>query len=435
MTYSEAADYILELPKFTTKNKPEHTKEFLARLGNPQSEFKVIHVAGTNGKGSVCTYLNAMLLAQKEKVGLFVSPHLVKMNERIKINGEDIQDEEFLNVFNIVLETVRKMADEGLPHPTFFEFLFGMAVVAFHRAGVSYAVLETGLGGRLDATNQVEKPAAVIITSIGYDHMAILGDTIEKIAFEKAGIIKEGVPVFFADSCFESNDVIEEQAEKMLAPFKKIEKDDYKILGIENKHIAFSPVSAYYEDKVWRLNNIGVYQPENAMLALEVMRYLFRNKGEKELWREVLADVKWEGRMDEVVPGVYVDGAHNISAVIGFADTVNQLNKPNIILFSAVSDKEYDKMIAHLCENVETDFYVITRIEDDRAAELDLLQGTFRRFTDKPVYVIEDLNNAIEFVMEEKKDRNVYCLGSLYLAGMIKRRSHDAELRRRTEEV
>ena len=433
--YEEAADYILELPKFTTKNKPEHTKEFLRRLGNPQEDFKVIHVAGTNGKGSVCTYLSEMLLAQGEKTGLFVSPHLVKMNERIRINGQDISDEDFLDAFHIVLEKVREMEAAGLPHPTFFEFLFGMAVTAFSRAGVTYAVLETGLGGRLDATNQVEKPEAVVITSIGYDHMAILGDTLGKIAYEKAGIIKEGVPVFFADSCFESNDVIEEQAEKMLAPCKKIGKDAYEIIGIQDKHIAFSPVSAYYEDTVWRLNNIGIYQPENAMLALEVMRYLYKSKGKVSLWREVLANVKWEGRMEEVQPGIYVDGAHNISAVKGFTDTVNQLKHSNIILFSAVSDKEYDKMIAHLCENVDTDFYVITRIEDDRAATLDELRITFERFTDKPVYVIEDLEEAIDFVLRERKGKDVYCLGSLYLAGMIKRRSHDAGLRRGTEEV
>ena len=200
MTYEEATRYILNIPKFTKKNKPEHISRFLEYLGNPQKERKILHVAGTNGKGSVCVYLSTMLLAQKKTVGLFVSPHLIKMNERIVINGKQVSDETFLQLFEYVLDITEKMQEAGLPHPTFFEFLFGMAMTAFARTGVEYIVLETGLGGRLDATNSIEKPLATAITSIGLDHTEILGDTVEKIAFEKAGIIKPGVPVFYSDT-------------------------------------------------------------------------------------------------------------------------------------------------------------------------------------------------------------------------------------------
>ena len=172
MEYREAVNYILEIPKFTKKNKPEHTKDFLSYLGNPERNLKVIHVAGTNGKGSGCTYLDAMLRAEGKRVGLFTSPHLVKPNERIVIDGEECSDEQFLSVFEKVMDVVRVMEADGLFHPTFFEFLFGMAVTAFADAGVEYAVLETGLGGRLDATNAVEAPVCSLITWITWRCLA-----------------------------------------------------------------------------------------------------------------------------------------------------------------------------------------------------------------------------------------------------------------------
>lgn len=420
MTYKEAVDYILKIPRFTKKNRPEHTRRFLTYLGNPQKERKVLHVAGTNGKGSVCVYLSTMLLAQKKTVGLFVSPHLVKMNERIILNGRQISDETFLELFEYVMEKVEEMQKEGLPHPTFFEFLFGMAMTAFGRAGVEYIVLETGLGGRLDATNSIEKPLVTAITSIGLDHTAILGDTVEKIAFEKAGIIKPGVPVFYSDTCEKSNRVIEKRAAGLGAPCKKIGKDAYEILGIRDKHIAFSCVNAYYGDTAWTLNNIGIYQPGNAYLAMEIMRLIFDRDGLTDLWREALSQVKWEGRMEEVLPGVYVDGAHNISAVENFVRSVPDKEEGNIILFSAVRDKEYEEMIACLCRNLKTDFYVLIPIEDERAAPMEELQHIFRKYTDKPVFIRESLEEALQFVLEHQQHRKIYCLGSLYLAGMMK---------------
>ena len=162
-----------------------------------------------------------MLLSEGKTVGLFTSPHLIKMNERIVINGCEITDEEFLAVFEEVLRTVRQMEEKGAPHPTFFEFLFGMAALAFAKAGVEYAVTETGLGGRLDATNVVKHPVLTVLTSIGMDHMEYLGNTLGQIAAEKAGIIKPGVPVFFAEGKTESNIVIEKHAKKWAVHVKK----------------------------------------------------------------------------------------------------------------------------------------------------------------------------------------------------------------------
>ena len=420
MTYEEAIGYILDIPKFTKKNTLLHTEQFLAELGDPQEKMKVIHVAGTNGKGSVCAYVNAMLLSEGKTVGLFTSPHLIKMNERIVINGCEITDEEFAAVFEEVLRTVRQMEEKGAPHPTFFEFLFGMAALAFAKAGVEYAVTETGLGGRLDATNVVKHPVLTVLTSIGMDHMEYLGNTLGQIAAEKAGIIKPGVPVFFAEGKTESNIVIEKHAKKMGCPCKKIGKSAYEILKIQDGTLAFSPSNAYYGDTTWTLDNIGLYQPGNAILALEAMRQIFGNEGKICRWREALAGVRWEGRMDEILPDVYVDGAHNVSAVESFVQSVQDKEKGNIILFSAVRDKDYEEMIACLCRNLDTDFYMITLIDDGRAARIEELQRIFEKYTEKPVFARESLEEALRYVMGHQQDRTIYCLGSLYLTGMIK---------------
>ena len=175
MTYEEAVTYILNIPKFTRKNSASHTKTLLGLLGNPQEAVKVIHVAGTNGKGSVCAYLDAMLRSEGKRTGLFTSPHLVKINERIVIDGRPISDDAFVFVFERTLSCVKTMEAQGLPHPTFFEFLFAMAAAAFAEAGMEYAVLETGMGGRLDATNTVERPLVSVITFDRYGSYGISG--------------------------------------------------------------------------------------------------------------------------------------------------------------------------------------------------------------------------------------------------------------------
>lgn len=419
MTYEESVSYIEELPKFTTKNPLVHTKLFVERLGNLLEGRKVIHVAGTNGKGSVCAYLDALLRAGDKTVGLFTSPHLVTHNERIVINGVCVSDEVFLEVFDKTMSVVTDMQRDGIAHPTYFEFLFGMAIVAFARAEAEYIILETGLGGRLDATNAVEHPAVSVICSIGMDHVNILGHTLSEIAAEKAGIIKKDVPVFYAEGKEESNRVIEARAKELGVPCRKISKSAYEIMGIENKHIAFSCTSAYYEGTTWELNNIAGYQAHNAMLALEVMRFLCGEKKRLFLWKDALLGVKWPGRMEEVLPNVYVDGAHNIDAVCAFIRWMPKNPAGNIILFSAVADKEYEEMIACLCRQSDTELYVVTTIEDKRAVQARVLGRTFEKYTDKEVIMKETLDDAFRYVLSVQGGRTIYCLGSLYLAGMI----------------
>lgn len=408
--------YIYDIPKFSRKTSLANTENFIKELGASCPDSKIIHVAGTNGKGSVCEYLNSILRKSGYNVGLFTSPHLVDINERIVYNDTMIPDEEFEKIFAVTMTAAEKMNE----HPSFFEFLFGMAMKYFAGKSPDYIILETGLGGRLDATSATEDPEVCVITSIGLDHMEYLGDTVEQIAGEKAGIIRPGVPVFYAQSAEESDRVIEKTAAQQGSSCKKIGKDAYEILGIEDKHIAFSCTNAYYGTTTWKLNNIGSYQPGNALLAMEVMQYLFREKGHVDRWREALAQVKWQGRMEEILPSVYVDGAHNVSAIDAFVKSVPETAEGNIFLFSAVKDKEYEEMIAHLCDSVPAEFYVVTLIDGERATDAELLGKLFEKYTDRPVVVIESVQKALEYVLEHQKKRTVYCLGSLYLTGMVK---------------
>ena len=426
-TYEEAAAYIEEIPKFTKKHTLEHTKTFLKRLGNPAADRKIVHVAGTNGKGSVCAYLQAILMAEGKRTGFFTSPHLVSVNERIRVDNIQIDNETFLKVFRKVLKIVRQMVEDGIEHPSYFEFLFGMGMTAFAETDVEYIILETGLGGRLDATNAIDNPALAIITSISLDHTAILGDTIEKIAGEKAGIIKPGVPVFFDGSSKKAAEVIKAKASELGVSCREVTKNAYEIREVDWKHIAFSRVNAYDKDVIFQVPMCGCYQAMNAELALEASEYLLAGEEiHMDRWKEALAELHWEGRMERVGAHITVDGAHNPGAMEAFVESVKALDESErgemVLLFSAVSDKKYDQMIEYLCENLDVKAYVVTQIEDERGVPAEELADVFRRYTDRPVYCKERLEDAVRTAMNERGETGeIYCLGSLYLVGMMKK--------------
>lgn len=195
-TYEEAVDYALQIPKFTKKNTPEDTRRFYEYLGRPGERSGLIHVAGTNGKGSVCSYINAVLSGAGRRTGLFTSPHLVDVRERFRLDGEMISKEEFARCFNQVMDSVKAFCEKNQEeyHPTFFEMLFFISMLWFQEKRADYIILETGMGGRLDATNVIEKPLVTVITRIGLDHTEYLGNTKAEIAAEKAGIIKKRRP-------------------------------------------------------------------------------------------------------------------------------------------------------------------------------------------------------------------------------------------------
>lgn len=426
--YKGAVEYIEELPKFTGKHPLAHTMEFMERLGNPASQCQVIHVAGTNGKGSVCAYIQAILCAEGKSCGFFTSPHLISINERIQIDRQPINDHLFFEVFQKVFGVAHEMEQEGLGHPSYFEFLYGMGMETFSRCKVEYVILETGLGGRLDATNSVKDPLLTVITSVSLDHTDILGDTVAEIAYEKAGIIKPGVPVFFDGSNEEAAKVIRKEAKKKAAPCREISKNAYEIREVHRNYIAFSRQNAYDKDVMWRVPNCGCYQAMNVEIAVEAMEYVLQagaDSRRQKRWINAVAAVRWEGRMEEVEEHLMVDGAHNPGAMEAFAETLRMLGQDQaeepVILFSAVADKKYEKMIECLCRNVRARAYIVTEITDKRRVPADELGCIFGKYTDRKVIVCADLADALQRAFEERGEGNIYCLGSLYLVGMVKK--------------
>lgn len=432
LNYEEAVEYILSVPKFTKKNKLENTVELMERLGRPDRNLKIIHVAGTNGKGSVCAFLSSILVRSGRRTGLFTSPHLVKINERFQIDNEPISDEEFLSAYMKVQAAVKGMLEEGFPHPTYFELLFALSMTAFEKAGVEYVVLETGLGGRLDATNTIEHPAAVVITSISLDHTEILGDTVEKIAWEKAGIIKPGVPVIYDAGDERAAEVIEKRAAQLGCETVPLRRKMYEILVNTDKSIDFCLHYGYYENVKVTVPYLAEYQVVNSSLALLAVETFDKEHDiPLQVRLEGIQNTAWQGRMETVMPGVVLDGAHNAAGVQEFVKTVQRLqeNRRVVILFSAVAEKNYEKMIETICRSTRPSAVVVTQIDNDRVVPVQKLSEIFRKYTDATVTPVEVIEDAFEEALKEKQDGILFCVGSLYLVGelksVIRRRTHD----------
>ena len=423
MNYTEAVDYIETIPKFTVKHPPEHTRELLSRLGNPQEGIKIIHVAGTNGKGSVCAYLNAMLLAGGKKTGLFTSPHLVRINERFQINGEDVSDEQFLAAFLKVEKEAKEYEAEGEGHPSYFETLFLMGMLIFKEAGVEYLVMETGLGGRLDATNVVEKPLACIITSISRDHTEYLGDTLEAIAGEKAGIIKAGVPVIYDASQPGPASVIAAKAKEMGSPAWPMEPSFYEMKTQSREGITFTFAYPGGEKAELAIPYVAKYQMMNASLAFYMMHILQDvHDIPKNVLAEGLSKIKWPCRMEMAAPGVIIDGAHNEDGIAQFVSTAGYFAKENeiTILFTAVADKHYHEMIGEICEGIHPSHVVATQIDGSRVVPAEVLAEDFRKAGCTDVCAEPEIGAAYEKALGKKGSGMLFCVGSLYLAGELK---------------
>lgn len=436
MNYTEAVDYIENIPKFTKKNKPENTLEMVRRLGHPERNWKVIHVAGTNGKGSVCAFLASILQGAGKKTGLFTSPHLVELTERFQIDGKQVSEEAFTSAFVRVKQVVDEMAADGYAHPAYFELLFGMGLVIFGQAEVEYLVLETGLGGRLDATNLVEHPIATVITSISMDHMEYLGDTIEKIASEKAGIIKEGVPVIYDGRVPEVERVILEQAEKMHAPAYPYYGHMTEILDKTDKSIDFVLNYSYdsYDKErkasAGRTGSLHItvpylaeYQLVNSSLAV-ITAHVTDPEGRisDDDIASGISRTRWQGRMETVLPGVVLDGAHNADGIREFIRTVCSVEERMEVslLFSAVADKEYETMIRTICEAAHFSHVTVTQINGSRIVPAEQLAEVFRKYTKAPVAACPDVKEAFETALGARGEGMLFCAGSLYLVGELK---------------
>ena len=421
MTYQEAVDYIEEIPKFTKKHTLDHTREFLRGLGNPEKDQKIIHVAGTNGKGSVCAYLRAMLEADGKTTGFFTSPHLVKINERICLNGQPVSDEEFLRAFEKVKTTVDEMSGAGFAHPSYFEFLFGMGMVVFAEKHPDYTILETGLGGRLDATNAVGKPLMTVITSISLDHTKYLGNTISEIAAEKAGIIKQGVPVLYDAGNEKADQVISTKASTCQAKIYPVHRNSLKFPKFNGKYIDFYFQCDYDVDTKISIPFAAPYQMMNMTLAYQAMRMLEPETGiKKEEILKGIRNTRWQGRMQEVGENIYFDGAHNVAGIHAFLDSVALIRPQNpILLFSMVSDKDYEKAIQLLAERGQWEQVIVTTISDKRGIPAEDIARIFSHFGQQAV-VIEDSRKAYEWALKGKKrGQALFCTGSLYFIGEL----------------
>ncbi len=424
-TYHEAVAYIEETPKFTKKNSLDHTRECLHRLGDPQSRFRVIHVAGTNGKGSVCAFLASILRNGGYHCGLFTSPHLVKINERFQIDEQMVSDETFVRAYGKVRELADTLvAEEGNDHPTYFEMLFLMGMLIFAEAEVDFVVLETGLGGRLDATTSIPDPLACVITSVSLDHMQYLGDTVSQIAAEKAGILVPGVPVIYDANHDEAAHVIEKTAREKDCPAYAVSEQELVVDEATISGIAFHRIAKESEEEPYRIPFIARYQVNNAALALKCMEVL----------RDVLpitdaqlhAGLKktaWEGRMEQIAPRVFVDGGHNEDAIRQFIETARDFQKeyPLTLLFSAVSDKAYQRMIADIAQAVPFRDIITATVQDARAVPAGELAEIFREHDCHAVRAIDDIPEAYEEACRSRgPDGLLFCVGSLYLVGEIK---------------
>ena len=447
-TYAEAERFMADVPKFTTKNPMEETREFYKYIqgceGGRYCEKnlgKVIHVAGTNGKGSVCAFLQGVCMESGYRTGLFSSPHLVTIRERFMIDGDMICEDAFVEAFNWLSDKImayRVICQDY--NPAYFERLFFMGIYVFTRAGVDVTILETGLGGRLDTTNVIDHPVVTVITEIGLDHMAYLGDTIEAIAAEKAGIIKAGVPVVFSDRKRAAADVICQKAQQLGCKWHAVSENDYKINEIQKKYIDFSVGSRYYDYGRLIVGTAAVYQVENAAVAVRTCEVLKRSCGfgkfTVESIKEGIRKMHWPCRMEEVRPGVFIDGAHNEDGIEAFVQSLKQ--SPDfqgagkdrcVLIFSAVSDKQYDKMIEMLCGlSMITDF-VITHIPGERGASLDTLGNIFDQYANRDtqrIYTYEKIEDALAFGLSVRGDTGkVYIVGSLYLAGIVESSMED----------
>lgn len=394
--------------------KKSKKKEDLLRISrciellNIKTNYDIIHIAGTNGKGSTASYLNEMLKLKYNKVGLFVSPYVICFNERIEINSNYISNEEVLFYINYLKQFSKEYYENFNDTISFFELTFLIALLYFEKNNIDILILECGLGGLLDVTNVLNKKVSVI-TNIGYDHMQQLGNTLEEIAIHKLGITRKNV------TCFTTvND--------SLIPFFKeyALKNDININYVMNdiKDIYIKDFKTYfkYKNEEYKSCLEGTYQAYNASLAIAVIKYLDNNYPKK-LIDQALDNTFWPGRFEHIKDNIIIDGAHNIDGIKALCNNLkNYQNKKIKVIFTALKDKEIKGMINILDE--VTDLYYFTTINDKRASNLIDLSI----LTCKPYLEFEDYKKALnEALINLKNDELLVVTGSLHFISIIRK--------------
>ena len=414
MNIDIALEKIYSLKQFHVKLGLDNITNLLNYLNNPQKYLKTIHVAGSNGKGSTCSFLASILMEFGFKVGLYTSPHLVKFNERIRINGVEISDNDIIDF----LELHRAYIDKYVP--TFFEITTALAFNYFAENKVDFAIIETGLGGRLDATN-VLTPLASVITSISLEHSHILGDSIEKIAYEKAGIIKYAVPVFIGELPQEAENKIEAIAIERKSGLTKLSSS----INLKRNSIHLQLEKNMIEISKCGLK--GVHQLKNAALSIKVLNSLL-NLEDHKLFQKGLDNVVRNsgilGRYEKIgiSNNIIFDAAHNIEGIEIFLKEFKKESSnysSNNLIFGAMNDKDIAKMLSLLQPFFKSIYITSTNYE--RAATVEEISLVAEN-NNIAVSVNDEPEKLVKHFLNNKSDESLVIIGSIYLLGDIKRK-------------
>ncbi|WXR62182.1 folylpolyglutamate synthase/dihydrofolate synthase family protein [Peptostreptococcaceae bacterium AGR-M142] len=422
MNYNEAKKYIDDSNRFGSVLGLDRIKYLLKLLGNPQDNLKIIHVAGTNGKGSTCSFINSVLIKNNYNVGLYTSPYLEEFEERIRLNNENIKKEDLASIITIIKSKIDIMLQEGFNSPTEFEIVTAMAFYYYNMKKVDFLVLEVGLGGRFDATNVIEKPLLSVITPIGIDHVAILGDNLSKIAYEKAGIIKENGITIIHPQELEAYKVIKDVCNEKNNKLIEIDEKNIDIKKLNNKAQSF-----LYKDNLGVENNLeikmlGKHQIRNSILAFECINILKENykfKFETENIKLGLKEAFWAGRAELINSKILLDGAHNLhgaKALKGILDDYFKNYKIKLVI-GMLKDKDVKEVINLFLPIVQE--IITTKPLSDRALSADELKDIILKIDEnKEVVAIDDIKAAIIKEVDDIRGNEILIIaGSLYLVG------------------
>ncbi|OQY00423.1 MAG: bifunctional tetrahydrofolate synthase/dihydrofolate synthase [Desulfobacteraceae bacterium 4572_130] len=411
ISYKQCLDKMYKLNRFGIKLELETITNILKNIGSPQKKFKSIHIAGTNGKGSIASYIASILKSAGFKTGLYTSPHLIKFNERFSINGKDVSNDDIVQSYIAV-----KNADTGKRKATFFELATAMGFYLFARNHVQWAVIETGMGGRLDATNVI-KPELSVISNISIEHTDYLGNTIKDIAREKAGIIKNNIPVITGVKQASALSVLRKTAEKKSADFYLYKKDFKTRKSHKGNFFTYTSNKNKFQKLETKL--LGPHQIENAALAIAASEIILSESSEKHIKHGILKTT-WPARLEYIMdnPMVIIDGAHNFEASknLGKYLKFELKGKKIAIIIGILDDKPYKSMVKELIPCAHK--IIFTKAEINRSLDPKILKDFSKNITDSKIIIIENVGKAVEYAIKNLSDYDCICVaGSLYVAG------------------
>lgn len=418
--------YLEELRVLGSNYGLERTERLLELLGNPHNSLKLIHIAGTNGKGSTSAILGSILIEHGYKVGFFNSPHLEEVEETIRINDENIKEEDFIDLINEIKPFVNQVVEEGFNHPTEFEVLTCIMFLYLYRQNVDFGVIEVGLGGRLDSTN-VLTPILSVITSISLDHTNILGDTIEEITREKSGIIKKLIPIVTCIQKDGAMKVITEKAIKMNSNLIIVNPNNYNFLKIDKNNTISQKNLVNYKgkDELLNLSLLGKHQIINLSLAIEAVKELENlNYIDLDINKIKLAvqKVKWKGRLEILSknPYIVIDGAHNVAGIQFLKRNIEEYfaYKNLYLIIGILADKEVEKIV-EIISPLAKEVYTVTS-NSIRAKSSEDLKVIVKNYN-KNCLSFEDYEEAARVAIEKAgKEDLILAAGSLYMIGQMR---------------